>query len=594
MGGSWPLHERDRSLQRRIRPFSARRKRPRLPNLHFSARYAVEENAMKKLTNCSSRLSAIVCLSLVVCVTAWSQEPVDGKAVEILRKHGLENSQVMDHLSWICDVHGPRLTGSPNLARAQKWALATFENWGFANPHLEAWGPFGKGWQLDDFSMRVVGENPWPVLAWPKAWSPSLPGPVEGEAVMVGDLTREELEALDLEGKIVLIQSTRKVNEPFEPDAKRHDATSLLALADGTRASRRANRRSAPAGDSRRTFMRRGAVLETIWKKGPLAILDRGSKGDYGTIFVSSCSIPTPQGTPRNERPRPWAPKGHKVIPQMTLAVEHYNRICRMLKKGVKVRLALALKTTFNDDDPMQYNVLAEIPGTDPKIGDEVVMLGAHFDSWHSGTGATDNGCGSAVMMEAMRLIDTLIKETGVKPRRTIRVALWSGEEQGLIGSRAYASQHFAKSGGRGRPPEAVLPEHAKLSGYYNLDNGTGRIRGVYLQGNEGVAPIFRAWLKPFHDLDASTITLSNTGGTDHQAFDGVGLPGFQFIQDTVSYGPRTHHSNMDNWDHAIEADMKQAATIAASFAWHTSQRDEMLPRKPMPKPREGRPGRRN
>jgi Zn-dependent M28 family amino/carboxypeptidase len=234
----------------------------------------------------------------------------------------------------------------------------------------------------------------------------------------------------------------------------------------------------------------------------------------------------------------------------------------------------------------MQRNVVAEIPGTDPALKDQVVMLGGHFDSWHTGTGATDNGCGSAVVMEAARLLALMVEETGVHPRRTIRPALWSGEEQGLLGSRAYVEQHF---GPRGKPTE----EHAKLAGYFNLDNGTGRIRGIYLQGNEACEPIFRAWLRPFHDLDAHTITANNTGGTDHQSFDGVGLPGFQFIQDPVSYDTRTHHSNMDVWDHVVADDLKQASTIMAAFVWQCAQRDEMLPRKPLPAAGEGGQGRR-
>jgi Zn-dependent M28 family amino/carboxypeptidase len=241
----------------------------------------------------------------------------------------------------------------------------------------------------------------------------------------------------------------------------------------------------------------------------------------------------------------------------------------------------------------MERNVLAEIPGRDPKLAAQVVMIGAHFDSWHSGTGSTDNGCGSAVMIEAMRLLTRLCEETGAGPRRTIRIGLWSGEEQGLLGSRAYVAAQVAAPGAeRGAPPSELHPLHAKLSGYYNLDNGTGRIRGVYLQGNEAVAAIFRAWLRPFHDLGAATLTLADTGGTDHLAFHGVGVPGFQFIQDPVAYGTRTHHSNMDVWDHAIADDLRQAATIIASFAWHTAQRDEMLPRLSMAVPVEAASGR--
>ncbi|MAG32930.1 MAG: peptidase M28 [Deltaproteobacteria bacterium] len=516
---------------------------------------------------------AIAALPLV------AQEPVDDKAVEVLKQHGIEQSQVMDHLSWICDVHGPRLTGSPNLRKAQDWAVTTLKSWGLANAHLEEWGPFGDGWRLDRFSMHVTGDNPWSVVAQPKAWSPGLDGGLKADVVYVGDSTKEQLEAMDLTGKIVLIQSTRDAFEPFEGPSRRFDSDALLELANG---SQRGDRRGRPNRRNRTDFMRRAQVMRMVFAKNPAVICDRGSKGQYGTIFVSSASVAAPEGASRQSRPRPWDPKGAKVIPQFTLAVEHYNRLVRMLEKNVPVNLAVELKTTFFKDDPMERNVIAEIPGTDPNLKDEVVMVGAHFDSWHSGTGATDNGCGSAVMMEAIRLLTKVIAEKGTGPRRTIRIGLWSGEEQGLRGSRAYVTKHFGESGGRGNPPKSIKPAHAKLSGYYNLDNGTGKVRGVYLQGNAAIAPIFRAWLKPFNELDAATLTLNNTGGTDHLAFDGIGLPGFQFIQDPVSYSTQTHHSNMDNWDHAIADDLKQAATVIASFAWHTSQRDEKLPRKPM------------
>lgn len=270
------------------------------------------------------------------------------------------------------------------------------------------------------------------------------------------------------------------------------------------------------------------------------------------------------------------------VTPQFTLAVEHYNRIYRVLQKNLPVSLEIELDATFHEDDPMEHNVMAEIPGTDPQIGDEVVMVGAHLDSWHAGTGATDNAAGSVVMMEALRILKATYAELGKQPRRTIRIGLWTGEEQGLYGSRAYVNDHFATIEGWGRPPTELKPEHETFSAYYNLDNGTGKIRGVYLQGNDRVDPIFRTWLKPFHDLGANTLTLSNTGGTDHLAFDAAGLPGFQFIQDHVTYSTRTHHSNMDVYDHAIEDDLKQAATIIASFVYHTAERDEKLPRKPL------------
>ncbi len=524
-------------------------------------------------------LAAALLGGLTIPLAAQDFEPVDGKAVEILRKHGLEKSQVMDHLSWMCDVYGPRLTGSPGLRRAQEWAKKTFSSWQLSDVHFEEWGPFGRGWQLQGFGMRVVGDNPWQVHAYPKAWSPGLPEKITAEVVAVGEMTAEQLEAADLEGKIVLMQSPRDLSEAFEGTARRFLSEDLLEMANaaGGRQGRRGRR--APSQTWRAGFQRRQQVTRMVYAKRPAALLDRGYKGQYGTIFVSSASAPSIDGKRGSSRD----PGVQGMVPQFTLAVEHYNRIVRMLKKGVKVRMELDLAVRFFDDDLMQRNVIAEIPGTDPQIGDQVVMLGGHFDSWHSGTGATDNGCGSAVMMEAIRLISELIRETGVQPRRTIRIGLWSGEEQGLLGSRAYVSRHFAERQGRG-PVTALKPAHAKLSGYYNLDNGTGKVRGVFLQGNQEIAPIFRAWLGPFQDLGASTLTLSNTGGTDHLAFDGIGLPGFQFIQDPVAYSTQTHHSNMDGWDHAVADDLKQAATIIASFAWHTAQRDEMLPRKAPPK----------
>jgi hypothetical protein len=517
-------------------------------------------------------------------------EPIDEAAVKFLREEGLERSQVMDHLSWICDVHGPRLTGSGNLRRAQRWAQGTLSSWGLANAQLESWGPFGKGWRVDRFSMQVAGENPWPVIAWPKAWSPGLPdsGPVE--VVSVAGKTREEVEAMDLKGKIVLISPPRELSEPFDAESKRFDAEDLLNMANGTRGDRG---KGGPPRRDRSAFMRQRQLTNLVFEEEPHAILDVSSKGDYGTLFVSSASVPAPPNAGRNNRPRPWNPGSARVIPQFTLAAEHYNRMIRLLGKGLPVKLTIDFQATFTEGDPMEYNVVAEIPGTDPELKEQLVMLGAHYDSWHSGTGATDNGAGSAVMMEAMRLLKQFVDKTGKGPRRTIRIALWSGEEQGLMGSRAYASQHFA-TGGRNEPLSEIKPEHALLSGYFNVDNGTGRLRGVYLQGNEAVAPIFRAWLTPFHDLGAATLTLNNTGGTDHLAFDGVGLPGFQFIQDPVSYDTRTHHSNMDTWDHAVADDLQQAAVIVASFVWHTAQRNEMLPRKPRDatpaEPRRGGP----
>jgi len=530
-------------------------------------------------------MSATLLAFVLLPVAAQSTlEPIDQEAVDMIRAEGLDNSNVMNYMSWMTDVYGPRLTGSPALDAASDWAVEMFTEMGLENSHKSEWGPFGKGWTLKHFNIEANSEyGMFSIMAYPKAWSPGTDGHVEGEVVLVSAETMEDVEAYrgTLSDKVVMIQAIREVDEPFEAIAERHSDSALLAMANaaitppqppGARGGRR-------GGAGRQVT---AALRNLVLSEMPLAVLDAGSKGDYGTIFVSSAAVPS-DPTAGFGGPRAQSLDAPATPPQFTVAVEHYNRLARMLEKGVKVKVNVDLKVEFTTDDPNEYNIIAEIPGTDPEVGDEIVMLGAHFDSWHAGTGATDNAAGSSAMMEAMRILKKVYAEQGKGPRRTIRVALWTGEEQGLLGSRAYVSQKFAETAGRGQPPTAFHPEYEKFSGYFNMDNGSGRIRGVHLQGNEAVAPIFRQWLAPFHDLEAATLTLNGTGGTDHLSFDGVGLPGFQFIQDRLAYSPKTHHSNMDVYDHTIEADMKQAATIIASFVYHTSERDEKLPRKPVP-----------
>ncbi|MFY9344475.1 MAG: M28 family peptidase [Planctomycetota bacterium] len=498
---------------------------------------------------------------------------VDEAAVAFFLEEGLQRSQVMEHLSWLCDVYGPRVTGSPNIRKAQAWAAKTFAGMGM-NARTEKWGPFGRGWRCDHVVMAVTGDNPWPVIAYPKVWSPGI-APAEADVVHVAALDKPALEAMDLKGKIVLVDDVRTINEPFDGVSRRFDEKDLLRLADqqAVEAQRPAERAAAARGDNdfRIGFQRSEEMRRIVQQKRPLAIVDRGSKGDYGTVFVQGASaLPKPDAEP-GTRASARATDAD-VIPQFTIAVEHYNRMCRLLAKGLPVRVAIELKVTFFADELDDQNVVADLAGGGAAIGDQFAMLGAHLDSWQSGTGSTDNGCGSAVVIEASRLIAAYVKASGNKPRRTVRACLWSGEEQGLMGSRAYVAEHLGTH-------DQPKPEHGKVAGYFNLDNGTGRIRGVYLQGNDAVAPIFRRWLRPFHVHGASTLTLDDTGGTDHLAFHSAGVPGFQFIQDPVSYSPRTHHSNMDVWDHAIADDLKQASVIMASFVWQCAQRDEPLPR---------------
>ncbi len=486
------------------------------------------------------------------------------KINEVIRTHGLQKSKVMETAEWLTDVYGPRLTGSPMLDKATEWAVQTLEDWGMENVQLHEWGPFGRGWELNHFEMHMTEPSYSPIMAYPKAWSPSTEGEVSGEVIYLNAGSKEELKQYKgkLKGKIVFLDTIRTVEEPFDAPTRRLSDSDLLKLAN----------RGTPTPRRGRRYRRSGANFSSeLWtfmdKEQPLAVIDRSYKGDLGTIFVSGAS--SKEGYARDT--------DADVIPQITMSIEHYNRIFRLLNKGISVNLSLNLKTEFTNPDLMEHNIIAEIPGTD--LANEVVMFGAHFDSWHTGTGATDNAAGSAVMMEVARILLKTIEETGIQPRRTLRLALWTGEEQGLHGSRAYVRDHYAETDRYGNPSE-VYPAQETVSGYFNLDNGTGRIRGVYLQGNAEVGPIFREWLAPFADLEAKTLTLSNTGGTDHLAFDAVGIPGFQFIQDPISYSTRTHHSNMDNFDHLLEDDLKQAATIIASFVFQTAQRDQKLPRK--------------
>lgn len=506
-------------------------------------------------------------LLLCLALTTYSATGQKADAIDVAKKHGLEQSQVMEIASWITDVYGPRLTGSPMLDKATSWAVDELKSWGMENVHLEEWGPFGRGWELEHFEIHAESPGYWQVMGYPKAWSPSEKGSAEVIYLMVEK--EEDLNAYKgkLTGKFVLMDTIREVKEWMDPPAKRYDAEGLLNLANASKPTPRPRRNY--GNSSRRSFNK--IMWEFIEEEKPLAVLDRSYKGDLGTVFVSGAR--TSEGRSRDE--------GVNVVPQITLSVEHYNRIMRLIDKGITTTLTLDMKASYVNDDGMEHNVIAEIPGTDLK--DEVVMFGAHLDSWHTGTGATDNGAGSAVMMEAARILLEMIKETGLQPRRTLRLALWTGEEQGLFGSTAYVGTHYAEFGDRGWTPQSLKPAQKKISAYYNLDNGTGKIRGIYLQGNEQVAEIFRGWLEPFHDLEANVVTLKNTGGTDHLAFDGSGIPAFQFIQDPIAYSSRTHHSNMDNWDHLVEDDLKQAATIVAAFVWNTSQRDEKLPRKEVP-----------
>ncbi|HEY9004804.1 MAG TPA: M20/M25/M40 family metallo-hydrolase [Ohtaekwangia sp.] len=509
--------------------------------------------------------------------SAQQVEKIDTAMVSKIKDEGLNHSKVMDILSMLTDVHGPRLTNSPGYKKAANYAKSSLELWGVQNVHLDTWEEdFGRGWQLKKFSLQNLSPVYFPVIAYPKAWSPGIKGTVEAEVVYLDIKKEEDINKYKgkLKGKIVLFSLPTLVKPGFKPDATRLNDSTLLQMANADISESFGGRRfQAPTEPQRLAYLK----WDLCQKEGAIAVIEASpaTRLEDGTLTVSAATVPYPAETPFSKRVSAYKADVPKILPQVVVAAEHYNRMIRQIEKGQTVKLELTLETEFTPSAP-GFNVIGEIPGTDLK--DEVVMFGAHLDSWHSGTGTTDNAAGSAVMLEAMRILKAL----GVTPRRTIRIGLWGGEEQGLLGSRSYVKRTYGERLDKSFPYDSIQlkPGAEKFSVYLNMDNGTGRFRGVYLQGNENVRPIFRSWLKPFNKMGASTLTLQNTGGTDHLSFDAIGLPGFQFIQDPIEYSSRTHHTSMDLYDKAIEADLKQNATMIAAFAWLAANRDSLIPRK--------------
>ena len=515
------------------------------------------------------RKSFLIALSFLFCLQFINaqDEKVDMDMMNKIRKEGLENSKVMEIAMYLTDVSGPRLTASPGYMRAATWAKNKLNEWGLSNANLEPWGDFGKGWEQTKCYVAMTAPYYVPLIAMPRAWTGSTPGKKSMKAEVVLIKAKDTVELLKyagtLKGKIVMTWSSAKLTPSFTADGNRFADTSLekMAAAEMRQPQQGGGQRNQQGNNPQvNQFMLQRRMNELIIKEKPALILTMSANGNDGTIFVSSGGQ--------------YAKDAEIAPASVVLSSDDYLRIQRLIESGNPVTIEAEVKTKFYNDDLKGYNVVAEIRGTDPSLKGELVMLGGHLDSWHAATGATDNAAGCSVMMEAIRIL----KSIGYQPRRTIRIALWSGEEEGLHGSRNYVKNHFADTA-----KTAATAENAKVSAYYNLDNGTGKIRGVYLQGNKDAGPIFAKWLEPFKDLGAGTITISNTGGTDHLAFDGVGIPGFQFIQDQIEYNTRTHHTNMDTYDHLVPDDLKQAATIVAAFVYNTAQRDQKIPRKPMP-----------
>jgi hypothetical protein len=584
-----------------------------------------------------THLVALVAIAVLLALPLGAaNEDINYADINKIKAEGMQHSQVMELNSWLADVYAPRLTGSPIAEKAGNWVVGKLKEWGLVNTKLEAWANrngFERGWTNDRFYMAAVAPEPFPIPGTPTAWTPGTNGLQTGEVVLVTATTAEELAAYkgQLKGKWVMTQAVPDVAAYWDPPSRRYTTEQLAAMELATPPQTEFG--VTPPGGGRQGA---GAPAQAPGRQGGPAQA-AGRQGAPQQQGQRAGAPGTPQQPPaaggrggqgaanvRNDFFRAegvlgtisTAPRGHGIytisgnraadpattLPAVVIAAEQYGRIGRMLAKNIPVTIEADIKNTYYPN-PLVFNVVGEIPGTD-KAG-EVVMLGAHIDTWHAATGAADDGNGVAAMMEAVRIL----KATGVRLRRTVRVGFWEGEEQGLLGSREYVSMHFASrqpapgtqaapgaqpgpgGGGRGaQGPLQIKPDYDKLSVYFNIDNGTGALRGIYLQGNDAVAPIFREWMEPFRSMGMTTITIRNTGGTDHQSFDAVGLPGFQFIQDPVEYNTIVHHTNLDTYERLQPNDNMQMATICAAWAYLAANRDAKLPRKPMPATAPTRP----
>jgi len=528
---------------------------------------------------------------------AASQEAVDLGVVDRIKGEAFARSEVMEHLRYLTDVHGPRLTGSPQFEGAATWAVERLHSYGVANPHIERWGPFGRSWAIEQYSAEMIAPSYMRLTAMPLAWSGSTAGPVTGELLLTPldvDFVRGPKRLAEsfaayrrqwggkLRGRIIMLSPARPVPPreaaPFhrETDAELAEMTQAPTPAA---ASRLASIDDLDWPEQREELFKMFMTLpesfldELIDRFDQLALERSRFFTAEGVAAVLSADDRAREGLLAAEAAGSFHARDPLAPPSFVITAEHYGRMARLIEHRQPVKVRVELKAAVSDKDVDGGNIVGEIPGGSKK--DEIVMIGAHFDSWHSGTGATDNGTGSAVMIEVMRILKAL----DLKLDRTVRIALWGGEEQGLLGSRAYVQAHFADL--KTMKPG---PEYAKLSGYFNLDNGSGKIRGIYLQDHEAMRPIFEQWLAPFRDLGATSITIRQTGGTDHLSFSRVGLPGFQFIQDPLDYGSTTHHTSADTLEHAVPADLMQASAIVASVVYDAANRPERLPRRPLPR----------
>ena len=535
-------------------------------------------------------MALLISLSVLLIPASFAQEKqekVDAGMVNRIWEEGVNRSKIMETLSYLTDVIGPRIPGSPAMKKALEWARDKFTAWGMANAAIEPCGEFGLGWSNDYISVHMVEPSYASLLAYAKPWTLGTQGKIKGQPILAIIRTKADLEKWTgkLKGAIVLCDPPRQVHPSFKPYARRYSDEDLKQEMETPIPIRPDNepRKAKPEIPWEK--------LVEFYKSEEVSLLIESSKqnrSDFGTVRVDAYEGDNKDHVTPGQSPR------------IVLQAETYARICRILDLKVPVTLEAEVRNTIYDRDKTGYNVVAEIPGWDKK--GEIVMLGGHIDSWTGGTGAVDNASGCAVAMEALRILKAL----GVKPKRTIRAALWTGEEEGYYGSRGYVFTHFGDTDRQIlRNPDwdaydknwrnplgdskkiVAKPAYNRISGYFNYDNGSGRIRGIYIQENFQVRPIFEEWMKPLRDLGVTTIALQPTEGTDHLPFDWIGIPGFQFIQDPLDYFPLIHHTNQDIYDHCVAEDLVQSAIVMASFVYFTAVRDEMLPRKPLAIPVE-------
>ena len=532
-------------------------------------------------------LASAVLLALLVFSLGYSQAPPDKADTQMVNRiweEAVNRSRLMKDLSYLTDVIGPRIPGSPAMKKAYDWAAAKFKEYGLENVTIEPCGPFGLGWSNEYISVHMTAPSYCPIVAYPVPWTLGIQGKIIGQPMLAIIKTKADMAKYKgkLKGAIVFTTPPHPTPPVYKPLARRLSEQDLKQIIETPIPIKPADKSSKPevSWDD----------LVAYYRTEGVGVLVESSTGrsDYGTVHVDAY-----EGNGKDNLTPGQSPK-------IIMAAEQYARICRIMDFQVPVTLEVEVRSTLYDKDRQGYNVVADIPGTDKK--DELVMLGGHFDSWAGGTGAVDDGSGCMVVLEAMRVLKAL----GVKPRRTIRAAFWLGEEEGFYGSRGYVFTHFGDTDKKilekpdweayeenwrnplGDSKKIIAkPDYDKISGYFNYDNGSGRIRGIYIQENFQVRPIFEEWMKPLRDIGVTTIALQPTEGTDHLPFDYIGIPGFQFIQDPIDYFPSLHHTNQDVYDHCSAEDLVQSAVVMAAFVYHTAMREEMLPRKPLPIPVE-------